>query len=482
MFYKISKLDELTQEILDMMPALQEFFESEDTIEEYSKKLNDYQSDQIYIDRQKKFIEIAKNKINRLFNSEEKKKIKVLDNIEQGLKSGVVDHHGILNEPILLGVNIVSDYYKLFDREKNGDIFTFATGNVPLNDAFHRRGFMIDGKRVNIFRRDDKSKFVFQLSVQKINFVDSLKKNNQWNLYSRQTQNFLLQAQELISSIDLAGCETLGDQLTKINFHLWPLIFNSETREKVSNLISLEYEELAIDYLIYVLETDKSSFIYRFLFDVETREKALIHFEGKTGAWDGKRNRGTHFFWYYSDENKQVRLRLEKEVLVSEDGSIKIDWTEEEIVKSLRIRKLVPGMLLKYSLLIFYLGIRPLTGLGSTYYISLMQQDMFKFLKERYPEEAERMSKIKVNNMTTVPVVLKKTKQGIEDYFAFDVMKDGGLTKEYLHRINQVSLKNFMATGLNVTYDYAFSKYGKGKKKEIIIKPEDYSSLFEGVF
>ena len=147
-YYSNEKLNDLTEEILKLMPPLAEFFEGNDTILPYSQKLNAYQVEDKYIQRQRLFLKLIKEKIDRLFNSEEKNRINILQDAGRGLRGGVVDHHGIINDPILFGLNIVTDYYKIFDRKNQGDIFTFATGNVPLGDPFHRRGFEIDGQQV----------------------------------------------------------------------------------------------------------------------------------------------------------------------------------------------------------------------------------------------------------------------------------------------------------------------------------------------
>jgi hypothetical protein len=481
-YYPSDKLNNLTEKILELMPPLKEFFEGEDTIEPYSRKLGEYQTDEVHVERQKYFIDLIRNKISRIFNEEEKKKIKVLSNSERGLKGGVVDHHGIINDPMLFGLNIVTDYHRMFDRETNGDILTFATGNVPVNDYFHKRGFTIEGKRVNLFIKEEKNKFVFGLPVKQFNIVDTLKKNHTWHLYTNESQRFLTEITDLIRSIDLTGCERLGDQITKINYYLWPMIFEKQIRTKVSNLISLEYDDLVIDYLVHVLETDKNSFIYKILFDEATRSKALGYFEGKTGAWDRIKNKGTHFFWFYNDAGDQLRLNLMGESLESSEGGFKANWNPDEIIRLLRLRKLLPCMLIKFALIIFYMGLRPLTGYGSTNYISVMKQDLYDFLGDEFSTEKAKIEKIKVNNLTTVPVVLKKTELGIESYYAFDAMKDGGLSLDYLKKLNSVPLKNFLASRLNDVYDYAFSLYGSGPKSEITITPKDIEPLLKEIF
>ena len=480
-YYPIEKIDNFTRQIVDLMPPLEEFFANEDTIEPYSKNLHNPQTQQVYLERQKVFLELIQTKLHRIFNATERKKIKILEDSSKGLEAGVMDHHGILNDPILFGTNIVINYYRMFDREKNGDMLTFGTGNVPLNDPFHRRGFMIEDKRVILYKKEEKNNLVFQSPVRKIDYIESLKKNHFWHLYSQVAQKCLLETQDMISNIDFSGCEILGDQIVKINFYLWPLFFEQKIRSNVSNLISLEYDDLVIDYLIFVLENTADSFISRMLLDIKFRDRALEHFEGATGAWNKKTGKGSHFFWAIQN-NQQVRLTLADDILKSADGAVKLEWNKQALIEALKRRQILPCMLLKFSLIIFYMGLWPFTGYGSTNYITVMQRQLSDFLETDFPEEVDRIRKMKVNNMTSIPVVLRKKENLIENYFAFDVIKDGGLPMDYLDKINKVPLKYFLAPRLDQLYEYAFNLYGKGAKSNIKITSDDCQPLFKKVF
>lgn len=355
---------------------------------------------------------------------------------------------------------------------------TFATGNVPLNDPFHRRGFMIGGNKVNLYPKADKDKIVYGLGKYKFDFIENLNLTHQWKNHSAQAQEFLQKVQKIIAGIDFSSCESLGDQLTKINFYLWPLLFNETIRPQVSNLISVEYDDIVIEYLLKTSQEDPKSFIYQMLFDEAYLKKVISHFEGKTGAWDEKRKLGSHLFWGISNNNEHLRMKLAGNKFHSEDGSLKINWDLESIAQALREKKLLPGMLLKFSLILFYMGMKPFAGYGSANYLGTLQKDMIEFLKTDFPEESERIKSLQVNNLTSVPVLLKRGKEGnIENYFAFDIMFNGGLTQEYFKKINSVPLKFFMTPNLNTMYEYAFNLYGKGEKSLIVVDASDYEKL-----
>lgn len=143
-------------------------------------------------------------------------------NYESGLASGIIDHHGIIDNPILFGGALVSNYYKLFNRKEFGDILTFATGNIPLNEPFRRRGIMFRGKRINLYPKADKNKIIYSLPLQKVSIEDRIQKAHEWHKYSDEDKNFFQEIDSLINNIDFSTCEYYSDQLTKINFYLWP--------------------------------------------------------------------------------------------------------------------------------------------------------------------------------------------------------------------------------------------------------------------
>jgi len=480
-YYKNKKLEEITKKIVAMMPSMEPFFLGEENIENYSQKINQYDALPVHEERQKFFIGIIRKKIGRLFSTEERKNIRVLED-NKGLSGGVTDHHGILNHPVLFGANIITDYYRMFDRKNNGDILTFATANVPVNDFFHRRGFMINNTKFNLFDKADKNKVIYNLDKHKFDFIDRLAKQKKPELQTKKIQEVLSEVEELIGTIDFSGCQSYDDQIIKVNFYLWPLMFDKKIRSRVSNLICLSYDDMVIDYLIHVLKNEQTSFIYQMLFNDDFRQEVLAHFEGRTGAWNKKRGTGTHFFWGLSKNHEHLRLGLIDNKLSCPADNFFIEWSPESIIKALQDKQILPGMLLKFSLLLYYMGLKPYTGYGSAYYLYVLQQDMVEFLKSKHPEEAKNMTGIPMNTVTTIPVVLFRGKNGqVANYYAFDIIKDGGLKSDYFQKINSIPVKNFMIPNLNTIYTYAFNLYGHGEPQDFAITAEDYADIFKGV-
>lgn len=479
-YYNIPQLDLLTEKVLQMLPPQRPFFESNQTIEPYSKELYSYKALPIHTARQKPLVSLIEQKVQRLFNEQEKSLIKLPDQRE-GLRAGVVDHHGVLNHPVLIGVNIVSNFYRMFDRHSFGDILTFSTGNIPFNNFFYRRGFEINNIHVNLYPKKDRNKVVYQYPLYDFDIVGSLQKTHQWKLHTSAVQEFLQKIQILIQSLDFNTCKTIGDQITKINFHLWPLLFEKNIRNDVSNLISLEYDDLISDFLVHIFLNDRQSFIYQLLFNSEIRNKALQFFEGQINAWDEKRKTGTHFFWGLVD-HEPVRMLIKDGILTSEDQTLSIVWNEENIIEALKTRKIFGGMFLKYATNILYAGIKPFAGYGSANSIASEQNSLIEFLAPFFPEEIPNIASLKVANLTSVPVLLHRNKQNkIEGYYAFDVMLHGGLPKQYFENINKVPIKYFMAPNLLTMYEYAHNLYGKNPKENFNLDPSIFDELLAEV-
>jgi len=463
-YYDNNILDGAATFMADRMTSLGQFFSSEETLDVYSARINKIiHNSELYKKRQIFFKELIKNKVKRLFNEEERKNIDL--RLDNGLASGIVDHCGILDNPILLGASLVSNYSKLFDRSTHGDILTFATGNIPVNEPFRRRGFMFRGRRINLYAKKDKNKIVYVMPKQDFNLVDRAVKAHEFHLYSKEEQSFLIKTTELIKKIDFSTCKSLGDQLTKINYYLWPFLFEEKLRSKLSNLISIEYDDIVSEYLIHIIENDKKSFIYMMLFDEKFREKTLKEFGGIVGAWNDEEDSGTHFFWGVDSNLERVSLRTEKDSLVSKDGNY-THLNEKDVILLLRQKKLIIGMLLKFSLVIFYMGLKPLAGLGSVEYLNRMKIKISNFLSKYFSDEVENFKNIDINGMVSIPLLLEKDGTNVKSINAFDVFYKGGISQDYFNRLSKLPLKSLVVPILTF-YTYAAAKYGNEEDKKV---------------
>lgn len=480
-FYKDKKINEIANEVVKNMPTLSTYFLSRESLSEYSKRISKYYPDQVYLERQSYFKKSLNKEINRIFNAEEQKKIDLRISDSWGVIGGIVEHHGILDHPLLLSVSLVSNFYKLLNRRDYGDILVFATGNVPLSEPFRRRGFTLNGKKFNLYPKSDKNKVVYGLGKYEFDIRRRIEEAHEWHLLSGDEQKFINRIDSIIKKIDFSSCRTIGDQLTKINFHLWPHLFEEDIRTETGNLISIEYDAIVIDYLIHVISHEPESHVYKMLFDKNFRGIILNEFEGKQGAWDKESEIGTHFFWALDKENKRIRLELKGDTLTGNDFEVKLN--PDAIIAKLKEKKILPGMLLKFSLVIFYMGMKPLMGY-SLEYMTRLKIKMLEVLKKHFPKEAARAEKIPYDNMNLISICKGLDNKGsLKDLHAFDIIYRGGFTKDYLDKLDKIPFSEFMVPSLLFAYNYSMDKFGNPEdKKNFNITEEELQKPFKKLF
>lgn len=483
-FYPEKEINEIVNEIIALMPSLAPLFLNAETLTDYSRRINIYQLSPIYLKRQTFFKGRLIEKIYSLFTEAERKNIKIQIQENQGLTGGIVEHHGILDSPGFLSIPLVINFYKLFDEKEKGDIISFATGNVSLNEYFRRRGILFHGRKINLYPKADRNKVIYGLHRYDFNIVKILKTNHQWHRYTPEEQKFLEEITGIIQKIDFSTCQCLGDQLTKINFYLWPLLFEEKIRKDIPNLISVEYDGIVVDYLIHVLENEKESFIYKMLFDDTLRRRVLDEFDGIVGAWNEKSNVGTHFFWALDENNERMHLWLEKDYLSVKNNDYRIPFAEDALITALRSKKLLPGMFLKFALIIFYMGMKPFTGQASFEYLTTMRQKIINILQHDFPHDAELAVKLPLDGMVFMSICKGRNDQGnFGNLHAFDIFYAGGFTKEYFKKVSAIPFKYFLISDLLTLYNYAVSKYGDPKNmKSFSINDIGLQSFLEKYF
>lgn len=479
-FYSDPQLNEIANEVVKIMPSLRPFYLSAETLTEYSERINIYQAHPVYAKRQIKCKKLLNKKIQSIFNHQELSKIHLNIDKAWSVIGGSIDHHGILNHPFLVSIHLVYNFYKLFTQKENGDILTFATGNVPLNEPFRKRGFMFRGRHINLFPKVDQHKVVYGLHIYDFDIVGRLKLGHQWHLFSQDEQKFLQDINELIHQIDFSTCKTLGDQITKINFYLWPLLFKD--KENLANFMVLE-DDVFVDYLIHVLQNDQKSFIFRMLFDEVFRKKVTAEFSGVFGAWDEEREIGTYFFWALDEKNERMRLALENGYLIGKAKEYRLPLEPEEVIHGLQTRKLLPGMFLKFSLIIIYMGMKTFNGFSAEY-LSRIIPKMIKILASDGYIEAELVKDAPLDNMNIISLCKGLDEQNqLKDIYAFDVFYQGGFSREYFQRCDAVLFKDLLISSLPLAYQYGLSKFGDiQSKKEFMISEEKLQAPFQILF
>ena len=479
-FYDDPGLNKIANLVVELMPTLAQFFRSEETLDEYSRRINIYQSPAVYIERQKELKKLIRGKIESIFNQEERENIDLRIDDETGLTAGSMDHHGILNHPILTSIHALTNFYKLYNRKQFGDILTFATSNVPFNDPFHKRGIILHDKKINLFPKKFEHKLMWGMPKYDFDIAGRLKEKHQWHLFDSREQQFLEKITSELRGLDFSTCQYLGDEMTKVNFYLWKRLFPLEDRGQIANLIVVE-DTVFTDYLINLIQNEPKSFVGQMIFNNDFRTRALKKFEGIPGAWNDEKEVGSQLFWLVDEENERVRLVVEGDFLVGKEHRIRIEVAE--ITELLRQRKLIPCMLLKFALVIVYLGMKTLTGF-SLEYTTRMVKAIRELIKDDFPEEYELSGKIILNSMNVASITLGPDGQGgWKELYAFDVIYNGGFDKKVLEKMGRIQYKELLIPYLAFAYSYGLSKYGRPEEAVALPYTEaELKKIFEDKF
>lgn len=441
-------------------PVVAELFEREDEIKEYSQVLHQAHPDEVYDQRKKVLLGSIEKYVERLFC-----KTISLPNMPA---VNIVDHHILLNHPILTATNIVANAAHL--QDPSSPLIAITSSIVPQDNFFSKGGFIFHGKKVPLFARKDIYQCGCFLPLHDFHFVNKLKDLGRWKEFNQVEQEFLQKIEGEINALDFTRARDYNNQVAVINNFLWKKLFEPKLAKQLPELYYYPDITLVQDCLPEVLKTD--NFISSALLEPIFRDEMVKAFDGVTGCWDAQRKKGTHFFWYRTKKNELGRLTLDNGALVSEDGLFTMPMTKDNILQNLNNNVIVPNLLVICSIITFWAGIRPLVGYGSANYITRMKQAWLEVLKNRDQDEYNRLSSIETKGLIGGFVLtFKRDDSGaLLSQYAFDVIADGGLTEEYLEKLLAMRFKDLLAPALLEIYD---SYVPAEEKVELGLTPAD---------
>ncbi len=463
------ELEYIKKNIKRYAPLVTNFLDCDENLFNYSKKLYEFKISSKYIKRQEPIKKFVENKIKLLFPKE---KINIKEFLHKPLACNIVDHHGILNHPILIATNVIANYYKLFNSESI--IIVFSAAGVPPNNFFHRKGFTLNNKRIAIFSSKNAHKIVHFIPKINFSFIKKLNDSEKIKDFNNDEIKFLEKIENNINSIDYSTSKNYSDQITLINYNMWPLFFEKSLREKLANLIYISQEELVIEELLRFFLIDKNNFIYKVLFDKNMLKKTLESFDGITGCWDMQNQKGTHFFWMKNEKGIAVSLYYKEGFLVpinDKHSNIKIELIPEKIIDALKKEIIYPGLFLIFGILTFYAGVKPLTGYGSMNYLFNMQKKWIKLLENNgFKEESVEIKNFSIKGFIGGPIITyKRYNDNLSEQYFFDIVFDKGLTKFYIDNIGKLKFKELLKPALIDIYN-SYTPLKKRKKLKISVQ------------
>lgn len=311
------------------------------------------------------------------------------------------DHHAPIGHPFFVNSNIISalPYFDYRDPDVRY-LVIFSFSSISLNNASaYPRGIEFHGAAkdsANFVRLPilpDKLKMSVVYGVRPFDREDLTKaeqelvkkamKGEIGNGLGDKIRNLL---ETNFGSADVLSAPDLANQITKINFHLWPKLFHGGVR-KIPDLVYLEIETLVTELLIRFHLKNKNSPIHRILFDPSCRKLALQHFNNLAGGFSHEKKWGTYLFWAVDPKLHRIRLELDTAKLFSSKRTFEFELNPETIEAALRSKQIFPSMLLCYLVVSLYYGMKCLGGFCQVHDLTMAKEAWSRLLRAQGENE-----------------------------------------------------------------------------------------------
>lgn len=444
-----TRIEHLQEKIKGKIPLLGGYLGSQEILNDYSRSLHNFSPAPIHKQRQELFKTVIERELKRIFG--EDFDFRQFDFGNDSVFS-IVDHHDILNHPLFISPNIITNLYRLgennFDLAKGTTVI--SDSGIPIDHYGNRRGLSFFGKTLRLYSHAERHKIAFALPKRKD--FDLSKQAEKIGLTSEHVQ-FLKQIEETFNSAAQSETATFyRDQVTIINGILWKKLFEEKLRSNVPDLFHVAGEVITTSLLNKFFH-DHSNIFYRVLFEKSIREDVLQSFDGVRGCWKNDKTYGTHFFWGINDRGESERMWVSGDQLVSENGDLQLNLSMESILEALEEEKIYPGLFLVYGIIIFYFGTKPLTGFLSTDYLTRMKEKWISVVAKFDPDEAALIQTIPTSNLVQGPKTIFDFRDGkYVDMYTLDILYKGGVSENYLEKLRSMTLGALLLPGLPDIY------------------------------
>jgi hypothetical protein len=395
------------------------------------------------------------------------------------------DHHAFIDHPFWVNANIISGLPFLDAPDPDvTSLIVLSFASVSLNNASgFPRGILFHGgmgNSSNLIKlpiMPDKMKMAIVHGCRAYTREDidraiaSLRsKVGSGDITKQRADQVEKLIEDNFGTKDVLDSADLNEQITKVNYRLWPQCFHPAqgqpaSPKKMLDLIYLEIETLVTE-LLFRRHLKEKSLIHRFLFDPKYRELTLKHFNGVPGGFSIEKDWGTYLFWAVDSHQHRVRLELVGNQLVSKNRpELTVDFTPEGIEKALREKRIYPAMLLCYVVVSLYYGMKCLGGFCQVHDLTVAKEAWGKLLREIGEEkEADGLAPIQTKELGGDGMVLAYSRAPSGDLFpatGIDMILtplDTGVEK-YLDRSKTVTLMEMMSPMLPEMYTVLYSSY-----------------------
>ena len=461
----LGTLERLTDQIRRFAPHVGELLGNDQTVREYATARLSGGSGMVP-QRVERIEAICRDMIARLFGAG------YATSAELDLGAvNIVDHHQLLNHPLLLGTNVIASAGDLLGGGAGRPIVTFSCSNVTPRNEYMRRGVRLAGRDIPYFSSRERHDAVLALPVREFDFVRRLADHGEWSRLDADERDFIEDFEATLNAVDRSRCASHADQISLAVHATWPMLFDETLRPGLRPLLYLPIEEVAGRYLAELLAQD-DNFLVESLIDPRLATDVIEEFNGVQTAWDRAAGRGTHFFWRRDPgSHRPLRMWVDGGWLVPhrEDRSeLAIELSRPALIDGLTTGKLIPVLALAMSAVHMLAGIRPLVGPGSLIYSTKLRDGWVRILRARgAADEAVRIAGIDTSGLIAgAPVFFSRRRGGqIGADYACDAMRRGGVSRGYLERLLGSSYGDLLTVGVSGFYGLLANYYIPGGER-----------------
>ncbi|MFA6909075.1 MAG: hypothetical protein WC289_04285 [Patescibacteria group bacterium] len=382
----LNRFKRLREKVLEKRPVLREIIQEQGAknLYAYAKEYADVNINQPILERQEEFLIIFKQEVAKRLGMEVA--TSATEQLRRYYFVSTADHHGPICHPFFLNANLISSvpYFERSDPYLQ-NVIVLSNANVSLNNSSFPRGliFHSNAKGVTKLHRLAFSTCanrlcpVFNFPAYTAKDIERVLKNVKdkaaaGDIRTGEADTLSSMIQEVYNLPDVIDSEGYSDQITKTNFHLWKKFFIPNHRN-APNLVYLEQEGL-VAQLLLAFHVDGDTTISRMMFDPAYEQLMTTHFEDIMGAFSRKTQYGTYLFWALPPGAKyRIQLWKQGNELVAEDGSYRVELTPHAVRRALEKKELISSMLLAYTVLSFYYGLKCLGGFSQVNYLTYMK-------------------------------------------------------------------------------------------------------------
>lgn len=383
------------------------------------------------------------------------------------------DHHGFIDHPFWVNSNIISALPMVASNNPDlRHLVVFSFASVSLNNASaYPRGVEFHGGWGNFVRLPllpDKLKMGVVYATRGFDVKDIERAKSEIRRLIKEGKIMMNRSEEIVQILqkffetsEVLNSPDLNSQITRVNFSLWPKFFHPEISkdtfslshtfpQRFPDLVYLEIETIVREVLVRYHLFQPDSLLYRLLFHPDYRTLALKLFDSIPGAFSFRREWGSYMFWGLDAKNHRVRLRPINGTLQSYNEQIVIPFTPEGIARSLRDKKIFPGMLLCYLVVSLYYGMKCLGGFCQVHDLTMTKRAWIEFLKRTGEnDEAKAVDPVQTKELGGDGMVLayiQTSKGGLTPATGFDmIMKRGDTSFErYAEVAKHITLQEAM--------------------------------------